>query len=389
MKTNSFHHVGLFLVILMLASLACGVGDTGIVEPEAGVTVETAAEAVPPSDAVEEPVTEPENAPEQAAETENARIDPIKTALSQQYDGEAAFVAVAAAMERGYSFNQIEAASIAGRLDANGNILADDNTIVPPDGPPAGVLDLTNLQVKRNTGTLFRPPSKPLVQEGLQSVSWLLQEIEGLSASSETVADEDAEFRFVVALLYLHKTGYTLDQIVEAIVLGAKMGDILQCAVLVDVDGKPIVPNQSNDDCEEFLFSNYNPENDPDNEPVAEEASEAVEESEEGDIALFCEIYAEFSDDVQRSVDAYAEAAGCVEDCGASQILDDLEIRMDDYIDQLAEVAPPEIKETMTQLAAETVVGISSSEGRPELEPLLEAMDNFAGEKCGISFASE
>ena len=54
---------------------------------------------------------------------------------------------------------------------------------------------------------------------------------------------------------------------------------------------------------------------------------------------------------------------------------------------QLAEVAPTEIKETITQLADDTLVGISSSEGRPDLELLLEEMDNYAGETCGVTFS--
>jgi hypothetical protein len=123
---------------------------------------------------------------------------------------------------------------------------------------------------------------------------------------------------------------------------------------------------------------------------VAEQVPEPTAEAEvtqiEGDAEAFCEIFGEFADHVDRRVQEYSEAASCVEDCGGRQILLDLEDEMDIYFDQLAEVAPPEIEETMTFLANGTMRGLSSSEGRPDLEDPLVEMDNFAREACGLSF---
>jgi hypothetical protein len=384
---------GILIIMLVLASMACGLSELASGTPEEVVKAESpqTSEGAGSNEednqtvAAQELVTESATSPEQAAETDTSQIDPIIIALAERYDGETAFIAVAAAMERGYTFEQIATASIAGRLEANGNIMADDNTIVTPDGPPAGVLDLTNLQVKRNKGALLHPAAKPFVQE-LQSATWLLQGLEGLSGSSETVADEETELLFVSILLSLNLSGYTLDQIVEAIVLGYPITSTRSCAFFQGDNGRYVRPNQYNEVCYRDLPDNAY---DPDSPLFAGEAPEVV--AEEGDLALFCRIYEEFSADVKRSVEAYSEAVGnCFEDCSAGEILEDMEIRMDGYIDQLAEVARPQIKETMTQLAAETVVGISSTEeGRPELEPQLVVMDNYAGDYCGISFIGE
>lgn len=403
MKSRMFYGTGILIIMLALTAFACGLGEPASGTPEAAGTAESpqtplspeadgTVEAGNPTVAAGATAAESTLSPEQAAETDASQIEAAKTALSERYDGETAFIAVAAAMERGYTFEQISAASIAGRLDTNGTILADDNTIVTPDGPPAGVLDLSTLESGLSNGRPLRPAAKPFVQSGRISATELLRGLEGLSASSETVANEDDEFRFVVALLAFNASGYSLDQIVEAIVLGYRVGYLFKCGLLVDLDGKPVKANQSNDDesgCYQFLFGRRGVTVDPDSEPVAGEESEAADEEEnleEGDVAQFCEIYSEFSADVKRSIDEYTYT-DCGENC--DQILDDLEIRSDGYIDRLAEVAPPEIKETMTQLAAETVAGFSSSEGRPDLQPLVEAMDNYAGEACGISFIGE
>jgi hypothetical protein len=101
-------------------------------------------------------------------------------------------------------------------------------------------------------------------------------------------------------------------------------------------------------------------------------------------LEAFCAIYTEFVEDLVARANHYEEvvAAGGDGDPLAAQ----MDVAIEGFMDRLAKPAPDEIWPVVEELAGMSLTGIvSSQEGVPAAEPLIEQLDDYAADNCGVS----
>ena len=104
------------------------------------------------------------------------------------------------------------------------------------------------------------------------------------------------------------------------------------------------------------------------------------------DSGSFCGVYAEFVNDLNRRVDEYSAAVAV--DGDAHSIAVEADEAIEVYMDRLAPVAPEEIRAEVETLANMSLIGLlSSPDQKPEAEPFLAVVDNYATDNCEISLS--
>jgi hypothetical protein len=239
MKNIKFHEGGLFLIMLALTALACGTGDIGLGGTETAVTIET-----PTNTAY---IVEPFVETAETLEANDPQIELITKALLDLYDEDSAFLAVAAALERGYSFEQIEAGALTGRLEANGQITSEDNNLQQPIGQPAGVLDLSELEAKN---------SRVTKRWMVQAMPVKGREFLGMFKEINAVENQGTDAIGIYILLGLAKNGYSMEQIFLALASGDNLApssfitenyfETKDCIAFIDQNGRYIYPDGKN-----------------------------------------------------------------------------------------------------------------------------------------------
>ena len=206
-------------VTMTLVASACGGGsDTGnnavVSAPDA--TFEQAT----PAASADELVEEGPLAFADLDETSRAAADALTTA----YGDEAAFVAVAFGLERGYDANQVIDAALSSNLGADGRITIDGEDVVP-SGAPVGRLVLPDDGVGgqgfARAGAVEDP--RIVAQSGNRIEGLTLRDAMISVAAVAEVGDElNSPGKMLVALITgLAAAGYSLDQIVDALVLNS------------------------------------------------------------------------------------------------------------------------------------------------------------------------
>jgi hypothetical protein len=109
-----------------------------------------------------------------------------------------------------------------------------------------------------------------------------------------------------------------------------------------------------------------------------------AQENQEADDDQFCVIYREFVDVLHAHVEHYEEVLKEKGDAHSIAVEADQSIEV--YMDRLVPHAPDEIQSQVEMLATMSLIGLlSSNEGVPGAEPLLNEVDNYAAEHCGVS----
>lgn len=193
-----------------------------------------APDAATPAESSESSVTSEQAAP--TSEGSSGVIDDLAAAsraLVDLHGDTGAFDAVAFAMERGYSGEQILVAALAGTLDEEGRIVEAE-----PAGEPAGVIELAAahpLFLELDDGTI---EEIELAQgcggtgDGRVAVDWLRCRV----AASGLVADPGVELgnEAVFLIMWLATVGYDAAQITDALVLGGT----IDLASFEDIQGR-------------------------------------------------------------------------------------------------------------------------------------------------------
>ena len=352
---------------------------------------ETAATDVSPAPA--DPVSDENVAPEAVWAAEQAALN---TALASRFEPETAFVAVAAAMERGYTYDPLRAGILDERLQEDGQILQADGSVLEPDGEPAGILDLSDLSTGIDRVRSFKPD--PRKQQAVSTIT-ATELLQGIEAFAATSADEDAisgEYRLTIIILILRRTGYTFDQIVAAIVLGDDFVTTPACGYLLESDPESgqqsvVIPGAYT----------YNPVLDRDDPcAVAPKKEAATEElsaeapvdppgTDDGDIAAFCTIYETMLNELVTQIDLYEDAVSdpnC-DGCGRP-FVDTAENALEAAYDNMLTVAPAEIRDSVAYMSSQQLVGVFLTlDVLPvELEGHFLLIDNFATANCESSF---
>lgn len=155
-------------------------------------------------------------------------MDALVDALIQTVGEEDAPAALLYALERGYSLEQVEAAAFAGTLNADGVI-----TGVTPAGPLLGLIVLPGGVTVAGLGA--PPPAQP------EAV------LNPLGVGADSVGT--GLLRAIVLLIF--QSGYTLDQVIEGILLGDALdfsvflpddAPSVLCLGLRDTNGNRIAP---------------------------------------------------------------------------------------------------------------------------------------------------
>jgi len=139
-------------------------------------------------------------------------------------------VAFLFAIERGYSFAQVTAAAASGSLDNNGLI---SGGAVSPEHDRAGVIDLPDLNFATRA---LATNSHTTVVIGLR---------ERVEESEEFDPQGDANRVLISMILSLYRSGYDLEQITDALILGIGNPDTINlsdCSAIFDDKGRVIRP---------------------------------------------------------------------------------------------------------------------------------------------------
>lgn len=113
-------------------------------------------------------------------------------------------------------------------------------------------------------------------------------------------------------------------------------------------------------------------------------SAQAATETPAPDTGSFCDVYTEFVNDVTTRIDEYENVVGNGGDGDPLALA--LDQAIEGFMDRLVPIAPEEIRAEVEVLADMSLIGLfSSPDGKPEAEPFLVVVDNYASENCNIS----
>ena len=147
--------------------------------------------------------------------------------ISTMGDEQTALAAVLLAGDRGYGVDQIVSAGVEGRLQPGGLIMSADGTPLTPDYQPSEILD-DDVTADASEASGFRSPPESV------RLSFVLNHMR---------QSYDTDRGSLVAILLFFEMGYSLEQIVLAVLADGSVEQFRGC--LLDENGNVIGPEQA------------------------------------------------------------------------------------------------------------------------------------------------